>query len=997
MPLSAEDQAKIDELKAMTLAGEGVRVCELVAVTWPAPDGLVYYANIQADEAYPDIIPHLGGAPVDVRLKHDEEAPFSEVVHEEGISDDIIELDFWDADGVISDLAHEHGAGVRVEVFYYYPDVDLLLSMWWGHLEPAQSADQERYKTTAEQGFRSAQLPLPRRAFYAECQAVDGLLLQTQAEIDEGDCPRNMHIGGDVGVPGMEFHPCPRRNAQDCIDHIGDSLSILSMGTVVESIVNNQTKGPAVLATSRGNENNLKRPLRVIAGARQVRDLDLLAFTPQINNNHPEDGFVRVLEVISEGPNKSVGRCQVNDEIFPADQVQVRLGEKRQAPTGFSPSVPNYSGTSLFFGVYGQVNPEDYSDPDSLKGQCFVEGLTDVRVYADPEDPESFTEGYSTDRAWWLLHILRHKRWGLGLDVARLELADWIALSAWASQIVTHETADGQTLSGQRTDFNAELIDRTAQQQINDLCQAGRFGLPFPQFGKLRVVPLRKLTEEELAAAPAFTDYGPDRNIDVDDETEKSSVTRSEMSDKELPNRVVVTFDDAAHGHVQRPLSFEDQPQQLRAGRAFGDTSRRAVDKKYGALGVTTYDEAARLGNYLLDLGPFDDGGLRNNLRITFRTWHTLALDLHKYQVIKVLSHQLERYGFQYFRIRHIRFLPDLKVELSCQAYADSYVGDTEVGGCVYGALLPVVYETFNHAEQNGDGDLLRDGGVPGTSDAWAKSEFFVEGDSCGYWEMRTFFDEAGSNDQIVFVIEDEFGGANRYGWFLTNDVVNFRRAPYHGTTSDLPIYYGPEGSESLDQVGFNVGFRFGIYYHNGTVTLYENVQFTEDTNDFAGGAPAPAGAGSYTYTGLPTDRRWRLRVYVFNETSKATKVKESSGPYGVTGTVVADAGADKSAGLGEQVILDGTASTASGAGIASYLWEWVSGPVGVSILGTGATRLIRPAQVGTYVFRLTVYGERGATDSDTVTVTVAELDFLIDRDGETVIDRDGNALYDRV
>lgn len=176
----------------------------------------------------------------------------------------------------------------------------------------------------------------------------------------------------------------------------------------------------------------------------------------------------------------------------------------------------------------------------------------------------------------------------------------------------------------------------------------------------------------------------------------------------------------------------------------------------------------------------------------------------------------------------------------------------------IVSAAIPVVYTGLNNVTENGDGGLVRSGGTPNTNDAYGYSDKWCEGTDCGYWEVRQFFDDPACNETIFYVLEDEFGSANRYGWFFQNGIADFRRSPYHGTTSDFPIYYGPAGGPaSPNQVGYNVGFRFGIYFNNGTVRLYENVQFTNDTNDFIDPV-------SYTYAGLPTDRRWRLRIYVF-------------------------------------------------------------------------------------------------------------------------------------
>lgn len=177
-----------------------------------------------------------------------------------------------------------------------------------------------------------------------------------------------------------------------------------------------------------------------------------------------------------------------------------------------------------------------------------------------------------------------------------------------------------------------------------------------------------------------------------------------------------------------------------------------------------------------------------------------------------------------------------------------------------YAQLTPIVWGSLTNVAIVESNQLERIGGTPDTPDAFGYSSEFVEGTGCGLWECRQFFDDVRTNNGIFFVIEDEFGTANRYGWFFQNFVVDSRRSTYHGTTTDFPIYYGPAGGPAPpDQVGYNVGFRFGIYYNNGDVLMYENDQWTNDTNDFFG-----SDNFSFTGSGLPTDRRWRLKVYVF-------------------------------------------------------------------------------------------------------------------------------------
>lgn len=979
IPEDPDLAVKLAELRTMQQNGISPRVAELAVIEWPAPDGPIYYGTrIAADLLNkPELLDRLDG-PIELRLR---QGMFLDVPTSAGISDDKVTFDFWDGDNELTRLTQTHGAGQRVEIYYYFSDVDLVVSEWWGHWQPPDEVDVDRFRGSAESGFRSSNLTLPSRAFFTGCQAVFGGLLHTQAEIDEGDCPYNRHlggsatgsdpsyqnnangtigasgqfiktsggsdwncgashnvpvnatddarircvvldgfsvvgfwvtdsprtgnadchvclqfnptdhsvtfrwgnhdiqlfranaarwtsgdefeiirrngiykvyknasefvvadwipplpaapaylgvavqfvgagfssvavaVGGDIGASpsfgllepstGQPFTSCPRNNLAACTARLGDTKSYLAFDTVIESHFVGQTKGPNLTVTARGNETNLKRPLRVIAGQRHVSDLDLITFVVEPNTNHPEQGFVKCLFACSEGSVQSVNTGKINGATIAPEHTNYRTGERRQGQTSFSPNILNYSGTSLFMGR-AQGNFQNASAED-LRGEVDIQGSKDVRVYTSADE---FSEQYTAERGWWLLHIMRNKRWGYGLDAQRVLMQDFIDIDRWCREIVSVKDKDGNVLTGQRTTFNAELIDRTAQQQITDLCLAGRFSLPFPHRGKLRVLPLRRASElfspavftdkaffgalgrapsgsertewiaaldaardtspaallllcqtrvtglfesaeyigrartdeqfiedcyqgflgrhsdpggfthwladlqvtsrahildafrvaPEFAAwcidtdVPTFSDRGSSRNICLDrsqGEGGKSTLTHSFLTDKELPNRIVLTYDDATRQNSQAPLTFEDVPQQLLAGRAFGDTSRRSIQKDYNAFGVTDAGEAGRLGNLLLDLGEFDEGGLRNNLRLTFTTWYLFTVDLHKYRVIRVESDKLDYLNsirvsqglepFKYFRIRSLRRLPDLKVEISAQAYPVEYYESLEM------------------------------------------------------------------------------------------------------------------------------------------------------------------------------------------------------------------------------------------------------------------------------------------------------------------------------
>jgi hypothetical protein len=427
-----------------------------------------------------------------------------------------------------------------------------------------------------------------------------------------------------------------------------------------------------------------------------VRDLDLLAYVVETGNpSHPERGSIKLLYAISEGRMHGLGQPKANNTPVQPQHYATRLGWPRQSSTGFTVNANNYSSTALL----NVVLQGDFSktDPAGIQIEIPAEGVDDVRAYAS-EDPEDFVEQYPVERAWALQHVYRHKRYGLGADVRRFVQADFIDLAAWHAETITYKDKDGNAYTGPRSTFNAELIDRSAQQQINDICLAGRMTVPFPYQGRLRVFPYKKFSQEELDAAPVFTDYegsGFEPNI-VRDEQGKSSLTRSTISDRDLPNAIKITLDNDAKDNREEPLLFDDVPQQLRAGRAFGDTGRRVVEKSYSLLGVTGVGEASRLGVLLRDLGEFDEGGIENPDRVRFQTFFTQALQLYKSGPIRVLSRSLvnRRTGvqkFEWWRVRSVRKLSSLLVEVSAQAYPVDYYAKTEdiVPGVTPGEIIP--------------------------------------------------------------------------------------------------------------------------------------------------------------------------------------------------------------------------------------------------------------------------------------------------------------------
>ena len=824
-------QTKIAALRALRDAGQEYSAFEMVKINWPSPDGAIYYCTLQLDEMT-DAVPSV--TPIDVRLiPEDSPGWFMPVSLDASIGDEEIDLNLWDGDGAISDLLVTHGEGLKVELMYWFPEVDLLLTIWHGHLRQEEEAERDLVRIKAVQGFRSSDANVPHRAHWQECQAIFGGVFDTQAEINEHDCPYNRQIsGGTVGnfeSGSTPYTSCPRQTLAQCTARLGNARFHLSHQTISSTVINNQTSGPRLLSVSSGNETNLKEPVRAVMGTRRVYGMPVLAFRRDLNNNDPDRGFFAALYECCEGPIKNItgARFTVDGTTQNASALHYAhiFGAAGQVALNPGLSTHSYSGTALISYVFGWVNPADV-EPGEASASAIIDGLRDIRVYGDlaagpglvatfyndvtwtddigqrvdplinfpsrtgppieglgdntwsirwegqitPAFSETYTfkithddgvklwvnstvvidqlttigthtgtialtagtpvdiridffqsnspgahpwycilkwssasqaeeivppsalshpgvvggyvKQWTSNRVWQIARILTDKRWGYGLDYDRLDISSWIEAANWVDDWVRYTDAFGTNWDHVRGESHVELIERKIQQQIDDMCIGGRLSRPFLFNGKIHIVPLRALTSGELAACPEFTDEGDYRNIaweEADEGVWKSSLKRSRKSDIDLVNRVEAVFDDVSKDYAEQPAPpVEDVDAQLAAGRVVGDNARKINPKKYTLLGVVQKAQAIKLEWGLLDLGAFDEGGLQNNLRLTFKVWFVDALDLHPFMVIKVTSSQITRYGFTYFRIMSMTRQSDLLVEIEAQAYNATYMNAFE-------------------------------------------------------------------------------------------------------------------------------------------------------------------------------------------------------------------------------------------------------------------------------------------------------------------------------
>jgi hypothetical protein len=699
--------SKIAALQARRAAGYTDEVFQLVKIEWPSPDGSIYYSVIDPNQAA-TVAP--GVSPIDVRIIAENDPEwFLPVSVDSSIGDEELNIEMWDFDEAISTLMVDHGEGVKVFLYYYFPYNSLLLPMWHGHLRFEDEATIDAIKLTASQGIRSGESVIPSRGHYEWCSAVFGGLLLTQGQIDEGDCPFNLHIAGGVGInnpgTGLPWTFCDRKDHASCTARGVDTKYHLSHNGQSLVVQNNQTSGGSLFSTSQNNQTNLTEPVTVIVGTRRKYGMKVMHFRRDENRNNPEHGWFFAQYEGCEGPIKSITQVKVTvggeTKFDPFHYAGYRLGGKAQTPYpsgNYRLTEHSYSGTSHILYNFGYVNPTKVN-PEDASASALFEGLDNIRVYTNST---TYTSIFTNNRVWFLARVLCDKRWGYGYDYTDLDIDSFIAAADWVDDQVTFTDPFGTEWTHVRGSCDAELIGRKLQEQIEDICLAGRLSRPFLFNGKIHIVPLKALDSGELAACPVFTDEGDSPNIIWEDD--KSTLKIKRKSSFELTNQVKINFDDILNNYQQRPLRpIEDLDAQLAAGRVLGKTTRKVNSKEYNLLGAVHEALATKVGWAILDLGPNDDGGLQNNCMPSFKAWVLDTLNLHVEKVIKIDSSRLTKYGFEYFRIKKIKHQADLTVELELVAYNETYMNAFEETAvitppmlCSIDADCPAGYQCVN-------------------------------------------------------------------------------------------------------------------------------------------------------------------------------------------------------------------------------------------------------------------------------------------------------------
>lgn len=655
-------------------AGKGRIWCELVKVSWPSPDGVIYYAfdNWLDDPVYTTpLTTFLSGDPLVVAFGANSDKKCHSITRTSAIGDDVVSMQFSNKNREIETLIRTHGSGVKVEFFWFFPLVDGGCAVNWflGYLRTPSghgAINKDFVNLTAASGFRSANMQLPNLSHPQQCPVRFGGQMTYEELLAGHPCDYNQHLsggeqtalGGARGTlnAGSPWTTCPHTK-QGCIDRMGDSLSYMGVETVVESVSVGLGQHRTT-STTIGRESSLKDPASVVYGQRKVA-CRLISFRRETNPSpdHLDAGTLVTLFEACLGPIQSITNVELMERT--PQGLVTTLGTQQQAAlTPFSPTVSNFNRRVVFNANHNPINPASVQVAQ-MTATAEIEGRNTVRIYSDSS---TFTEDYTTNRAWCLLELLTNTWFGFRLDVTRLSVDDFIYLA------------------GKNSTFNCEVQARSAQAQIEDICRSANWFTPFNHNGVTRFLPMEELdtTQSDI---PTFTDTGANRNIIVD-ENDVSTLTVAYKDDDEIPNSITLLFDDADHDWIERPLLFDDWNAQAQAGSVYGDNTKRLVEASYSAYGITNLTEAVPLGATLRDLGPFGNGGLLNNLEVTFVTrpsrFH-VALELHENKAIKVVSDKLTGYNdpngdaFEFFIVKRLERTDEGDLIVTAQAYGKAY------------------------------------------------------------------------------------------------------------------------------------------------------------------------------------------------------------------------------------------------------------------------------------------------------------------------------------
>jgi len=304
------------------------------------------------------------------------------------------------------------------------------------------------------------------------------------------------------------------------------------------------------------------------------------------------------------------------------------------------------------FRINTKENPSVDLKGGSVSGAFHIAFGRVVRVYSDAT---TYTRKPTTNGAFVLLDLMTALRAGGGLDFARINLQSIVDVAAYNDTLIddtSDETSPIQQVK--RWTFNGIIDTRKSLTEWMHLVCLQMYCLPpfVDANGKFKI---KSLKAESLDSVPLFSSNAADGSRNIIWSGQRSSLRKSRRPIVDVPNEIRVGFvDKDTFSKVSVVVADREAQQEL--GRKLGDQTRRTVSKSVELPGVSTLDEALRIGTLILRAGEFAQGGLSNNLTIEFEAFYGEASDLEQGDIIECEDDSLNpALNEQYFRVIHLR------------------------------------------------------------------------------------------------------------------------------------------------------------------------------------------------------------------------------------------------------------------------------------------------------------------------------------------------------
>jgi hypothetical protein len=455
-------------------------------------------------------------------------------------------------------------------------------------------------------------------------------------------------------------------------------------------------RGLRPFAAFSGNDSAYASPIPKVYGrVRMANPIVLIAKIDDVDSNYTSALFAVCEGPLATNPNDETQVTPINaylpDSVAGAYPygifvngahrhdpranfgIQIGLGDRFQEPpiANLFPNVADFQASQLNFAgtAWLAVRIQMQNNP-TVDMNANVSGQFDVaygQIVDDYDlDPVTPTRKATTKPAWVLLDLMKSRRSGGGLDVDRIDIPSLQDVQAHNAELVT-DTLNGGMVP--RWTFNGTI---DSQKSYSDWIRAvclQMYCLP-PYLGGDGKYKTRSLKAELLTGLTAFSSNDAmHRNIITKDGV--SSLVKSRQSILQIPNELRVNFVQKSD-FTKLQLVIADRDAQTQAGAIIGDNTTSVISKTVDLPGVSTIDEAARIATLILRAGEFAQGGLANNLQITFDTYYMDSNDLELGDIIPVTDDVLSPIDELYWRVVNI----------------EDVVETVEGGGFLYGRRI---------------------------------------------------------------------------------------------------------------------------------------------------------------------------------------------------------------------------------------------------------------------------------------------------------------------